>query len=374
MKKILLPAFLIIGLVAFPGNDVSGLTDRQLDALMFRQLESGSGDPSVQAQEIIRRSEEKASLYLTNAFTVLGIVNKNRGYYVSALNYYLKALNTASVLGDKGRISACLNNIGIIYELQENYPKAIQYFERSLKIEEKLHQPLQKSIRLFNLGDCYFKSGSYEEALGYYTASLLIERKEGNALGVAFAQLGMAGVYLRTNRITDATSALQMIRLPDGDPELQILFLKRKGECELALSHADEARALLEEAALFSNRTGFRNELLEIYWLLAELHQGQKNPVVASAYYRKYIALNRELQSSLVRNQIEDMTYQQALQRKELEIRYLREQRRLAVQNAGAMKALRQMDWKIALFSIAALVTLVLILVSGIKRLTGKTA
>lgn len=354
------------------GKNLDKMSDAQLDAELFHRLESGVGNPSEVAFEVIRRSNGKASVYLVNAYTVLGIVHKNKGYYVSALQDYFQALDAAETLKDKGRISAALNNIGIIYVLQENFPKAIDYFNKSLKLEEQLNNPLQKSIRLFNLGDCYYKSAQYEEALSFYTSSLLIERKEKNREGVVYAELGIAGVYIKTNRLNDAQSTLKSIDVAYADSEAEVLFLKLQGE--YALASGDPATALvnLRKAAEMCLQRDIKSELASIYWLIAEIGEQTGKASLAADYFRKYSVLNRDLQSNLVKNQLEDLAFQHELEKKQLEIKYLEKQRRLAEKNAQTLKTLRSFDWRIAWFSSLALVALIAVVIVGVRKLSGR--
>lgn len=347
------------------------LSQAELEKLAFEQLESGKGDPSEAALLILQKADNQPSKYVINANTILGIVHKNRGHYISALEYYITALDASEQLGDKGRISASLNNIGIMYVLQENYSKAIYYFNRSLKLEEKLNQPLQKSIRLFNLGDCYKELEQYDEALGYYTNSLLIEKKEKNKLGIVYAELGIADVYAHTNRLTDAKVTLNKVQelLPDADLEAELLFYKLTGETAMAENRFAEAESSLKKAEQFSWKHDLKNQLLDIYQLLAQLYSTNNQANQAVVYYRKYIETAEQLQNNFVKNQLEDLTYQNKLKRKQLQIQYLKEQQTLAEKNAKAMQELRKYDWKTMIFSVFALLAVITVVFIGVRKL-----
>ena len=347
------------------------LSQAELEKLAFEQLESGQGNPSEPALLILQKAGNKPSKYVINANTILGIVHKNGGHYISALEYYIKALDASEQLGDEGRVSASLNNIGIMYVLQENYSKAIYYFNRSLKIEEKLNQPLQKSIRLFNLGDCYKELEQYDEALGYYTGSLLIEKKEKNKLGIIYAELGMADVYAHTHRLTDAKVTLKQVEghLADADLEAELLFYKLSGETAMAENRFADAEMALKKAEQFSWKHDLKNQLPDIYQLLAKLYSSGNQPGKAVVYYRKYIETAEQLQNNFVKNQLEDLTYQNKLKRKQLQIKYLKEQQMLAEKNAKSMRELRNYDWKIMIFSLVALLAVITVVFIGVRKL-----
>jgi tetratricopeptide (TPR) repeat protein len=370
LQRFLIICSLCLGNIVWGGVNLSELSLAQLDEEQFKRLEKGGGDPSDVALEIIERSKQQSSIYLVNAYTVLGIVNKNKGFYVSALNYNLKALSVAESLKDQGRISACMNNIGILYDLQENYEKAIVYFEKSLKLEEKLNQPLQRSIRLFNLGDSYNALGQFDEAIGYYTSSLIIEKKLKNELGVVYAELGLIDVYLKTDRLTDANALLKRIDQSAFDFETRVLHARLSGVYLLKLNQTDEAIHMLKKAENLAKQYDLKAELLQVFSDLAQAYAKQGDAQAENTYLKAGISLNKELQSNLIKNQLEDLTYQQEMERKEMELMYVKEQKNLAEKNAQAMKDLRKFDWRITIFSLFGMFSLVVLVVIGLKRLT----
>jgi hypothetical protein len=75
----------------------------------------------------------------------------------------------------------------------------------------------------------------------------------------------------------------------------------------------------------------------------------------------------------LIKNQLEDLTYQQEMERKEMELRYVKEQKSLAEKNARALKDLRKFDWRITIFSLFGMFSVVVLVVIGVKRLTRTT-
>ncbi|MFN5983354.1 MAG: tetratricopeptide repeat protein [Fluviicola sp.] len=344
---------------------------QQLDKEQFRRLEEGKEDPLFISKLIIEKANNRPSIYLINAYTVSGIVNKNKGFYVTALDNYLKASKISLELKDEGRYSASLNNIGIIYVLQENYSKAIYYFNKSLEIEEDRKDPLQKSIRYFNLGDCYKELSKYNEAIGFYTNSLLIENKLKNEVGIIYAQLGLAEVYLSTKRIADAEQALSEIeKMQEAfDNESKVLFLRLKGKLSKKKLQFDAAENFFMEAKDLSERNELINEQVKVTQNLSELFELKKDYKKALKYSKEFLNLNNTLKSNHIKNQLEEMIYQQEIQQKELEIKYLKEQKVLAIKNENAVRKLRQFDIKIAIFSVLSMLSFVGIVVFGLRKM-----
>jgi tetratricopeptide (TPR) repeat protein len=227
LKKIFFP--LTILLISF--NSLAQKADdevlRTLDSIAFNAYETNSPDMLEKANRFLEATlKYDPSYFRVNAYTLLGIINKNRGFYVTSLDYYLKSYNEAQLIKDEGRQSACLNNIGAVYQLQRKYEQAINYYNQSLDIEKRLKNPLQVSIRYFNLGDCYKELDSLDLALNFFNNSLLIEKKYKNTEGIAYAKIGVADVYERYGNTTDANRILNELLPIIGKqtPDLQILF------------------------------------------------------------------------------------------------------------------------------------------------------
>ncbi|MCR9172076.1 MAG: tetratricopeptide repeat protein [bacterium] len=224
-----------------------------LDSTAFAALESNASDVTEKANKLLEAGiRANAPVQQINAYTILGITNKNKGYYVTAVEFYNKALTVAENSNDTGRISACYNNIGTVYQIQENYSKALAYFQRSLAMEEQLNNPLQKSIRLYNIGDMYRKMDSLTLSLSNFNNSLMIEKEHNNAIGVVYALLGIADVYLKLDRTTDASVTLTEASkfLDKKVPETHILInllyarlYRKQDKFDLARSFLSKAKA-----------------------------------------------------------------------------------------------------------------------------------
>ena len=193
---------------------------------VIQSLEQGKPDLIPKANSLLSKSKEFKSVeYQIKALNFLGIANKDKGYYVTSLNYLLDAIELANQTGERERLSNLQNNIGSIHFLQKNYEDALELFQSSLEIEDSLlnqknigkdakkkHQA-QKSIRLYNLAEVYKDMDSLDAALSYFTSSLLIEQGLGYEEGIDYAYLGIADVYLRMKMLPDAERTLNNIGL-----------------------------------------------------------------------------------------------------------------------------------------------------------------
>jgi tetratricopeptide (TPR) repeat protein len=343
-----------------------------LDSLAFTAFKSGRLSAAENYAYRIIETEKKGSLYLVNAYTLLGIINKNRGYLISSVENYLHALKIAENLADESRISACLNNIGVIYQLQKNYKTAISYFIKSLVIEEKGSNALQRSIRYYNLAECYSKIDSLDLAISFYTNSLLIEQKHRQNEGVLYAYLGIADVYLKINNTYQTALILKKIdsKRIHVQPEIEILYYKLKGNYLLHINKPIEALIELKRAIEISNESENLSFVLEILKLQITGFESLGNSMEANKIYKKYIELNDQFSSNEVQNKIEDLNYQNQLRKKEKEIKSVQEERDIALKNTKTQILLRNFERKIMWFSFFLFSVASVMVFLGLKKVS----
>lgn len=348
---------------------------RKADSLAFAALESNAPSVNQRANELLNKSETSGpSIYRVNAYTILGIINKNRGFYVTALDYYLKALNAAEQIEDQGRISACLNNIGSVYQLQGNYEQAIRYYNKSLRYEEKLNNPLQRSIRLYNLGECYKEQNNLDLALSYFNRSLLIEKRADNNVGIVYAELGIADIYIRIGRLTDAELVLSKTvgRMTGEQAEESIILQKLYGKLYLGKGKLKEALQAFSKGESLSKKFDIRTHLPELIKAQITIFRKQNNWEASSKKYSEYVGLIEEMNTAQIKNQLDDLNFRNELIKKQLEIELVQEERDLAKKNEQFEKDLRIYGQKVIGFVILLLICSVTVIIYGIRRITRK--
>lgn len=290
-------------LMLFFGSSTFAQTSKELDELnvldsiAFIALETNNSDVVEKANKLLNTGIYYGSpVHQINAYTILGIVNKNKGYYVTSVDFYQKALIVAEESNDKGRISACYNNIGSVYQIQENYGKALYYYKESLAIEDKLNNPIQKSIRLYNLGEIYREMDSMTLALSHFNSSLLIEKEQKNDDGVVYALLGIADIYLQLGKLTDARISLDEseIYMDNSGVEIQVLYGILRGRLLKSEGRYVEALSILQGVKELSKRYEFKVYLMDIYeeeLVIKELQEANRNSQESSSDSFRFIGL-----------------------------------------------------------------------------------
>ncbi len=240
----------------------------ELDSIAYGALASSEKNVEQKANELLKAGQEANSpIHQINAYTLLGIINKNKGYFVTAVEFHNEALKVAEEAQDLGRVSVCYNNIGSVYQIQKNHSKALYYFKESLELEDQLNNPLQKSIRLYNIGDIYREMDSLSLALSNFNSSLLIEREFNNDEGIAYALLGIADIYFKLDKPTDAELSLNETEkyLESSNVEIEILYQILTAELLRSKGKFKEALSTLRKARKISEKNDFRVHITEIY-------------------------------------------------------------------------------------------------------------
>ncbi len=201
------------------------------------------------------------SLGIANTYLILGnIYNRQRNIPYS-YEYYQKALEIFTPLGEKLRAAACLNNLANLLSSKGEYKEASVYIERSLAINRAIHSQQGKinlAHNLNNLGFLYYKMNQLDSAL--------IVMKEFEKV---------------VDEIGYNTSE---ILLQEAFLTLSFIYLQKK-EIKQALDYAQKS---LQTSEKIKHKLGMRNA----YKQLAAIYSAQNQINQAYLYQKKYIAMS----------------------------------------------------------------------------------
>lgn len=264
---------------------------------------------------------------LINANTLMGILNKDRGYYQIAVEHYITAMQIAESEGDSLRVSGCLNNLGVVAQKQENYPKALEYYMRSLDIENKVGtDKAQVSIRLYNIGESYELMDSLDEAYAYFYNSLLIEEDLDNDEGIFYARLGIGKVDSRNGNQEKAMGEFNRAL------ELAIKLENHVGTCETYIARAKlnfirkdyaQAQSDFQTALGIARKYQFKGIQVQVLNGLYKIHRAQADFKASLERLEEQNVLREELNSVKVNNRIGELQTRYEVKKKEQEIEEL---------------------------------------------------
>lgn len=135
----------------------------------------------------------------------IGIVYKSMGEYEKALDSYLKANALATELDLKRGIVMTLNNIGTIYEALDNTENSLEYYNRSYTKAVEFDILDAQAIALNNLGETYANKGDGILARKYFKETLEIDNKTGDRFGSVSSLLNIAATYIGSKQYDSAS-------------------------------------------------------------------------------------------------------------------------------------------------------------------------
>ena len=127
------------------------------------------------------------------------MINHDQGSYDVAIEYYLKALETAQEINFKKGLSRSYNNLGITYFDQGSYEKSIESYFKALNIHEELGDKRNMAACYTNIGLVHSAEGSYEKAIEYFQKALKIYEDLGDKRGISICYINFAMVYQKKN-------------------------------------------------------------------------------------------------------------------------------------------------------------------------------
>jgi tetratricopeptide (TPR) repeat protein len=342
----------------------------ELDSMAYDFLMSEQNDSAEKvAHEIIALSDGEP-IYRINALTLLGILNKNKGYYATAAEYYFQALMVAEKIKDTARLSMCYNNIGTIYQYQKNYDQAIDYFKRSLLIETDLGNDEQKSIRYFNIGDAYLKIDSLTLALNFFNNSLILEERMGNNAGLIYAYLGIAEVYLRMNDALQAKLILDIVenKISGSMKELTILANKLWAQYYLLIRDFQNADLYADKAMNISRKNDLVIYDIELLQIMIDANLQLNNLKRLKELYPELISAKDSYMTTLIQNKVEDLAYNYKIQAKEMEVSMLKEEREILERTTVIQNNIAKLQQRIVFFLLTTLFVLSLLIFLRFKK------
>ncbi|MEZ4937817.1 MAG: tetratricopeptide repeat protein [Crocinitomicaceae bacterium] len=157
-------------------------------------------------QKVIDFSKEKLSVtsgkvkefFLkseTSALSSIGDLNRGKGDYPKALEFYNEALKIHQEMKDPKLIAGTYNNIGIVYGIQANYDECKKYMLKSLEIYEKMNDQDGIANSNNNLGNIHYYQGDYKPAIDYWIKSLKYKEANGEKLGMANTLNNIGNIY-----------------------------------------------------------------------------------------------------------------------------------------------------------------------------------
>ncbi|MCC6195917.1 MAG: diguanylate cyclase [Burkholderiales bacterium] len=215
----------------------------------------------------------------------IGVVYSNSGDPAAGLDFYRRSLALCTSPADAVERGKTLNNIGINLKNLGQLDEARDALIEAHDAFAALGLPLQQAATLNNLGLVLQRRGMLAEAERTFREALALSEATGYRHGVAHASVSLGRLCLEQDRI-------------------------------------DEARTLLGDALAACERHNLKTREYEVHEALAEFHDKIGDTARALAHFRRFHALERDVQSEAARDKLRALQIQFELSaaRREAEI------------------------------------------------------
>ena len=157
----------------------------------------------------ILATESHCSKFYINAMTYLADLYSKRGFYSSAIEQYLRAIEIAdSCNGERAKYLAMLN-MAAMYVSIGNLQSAVQYFNECEQYYTRTNNTYHLSNISINMGAIYDEQGKYDQALKYYKKALKISKKLGKMDGTINLLCSISEIQIRNKDFKTAGKNLQ---------------------------------------------------------------------------------------------------------------------------------------------------------------------
>ncbi|MCF6241412.1 MAG: tetratricopeptide repeat protein [Bacteroidales bacterium] len=252
------------------------------------------------------------------------------------INIYKQKADKYRANGDYREESDCYNKIATIWWEHNYFSQAADYYIKSLEINKKLANANGIAMINSNLALIYADNGEYEKALEYFDKTLSIRKSRKEKIGIIAARINMSVVLNNLKRYDESikhlNAALDIAREMNDYTQMR--------SCYGMLSETYEKAGNLEKSMYY----------FELYKTFNELVEGKK---VTKAYnYAKEQELKRKLaekenqikelelikknyeiittKKNLIKTEKEKVSLLDTISIKELKIKYLENQKKLA--------------------------------------------
>ena len=356
-------------------NSFSGNADTSQVRRLLDQAKSYLNTNPDTAMALARRCSTYAGRInypngIAHSLYIMGDAYYRRGNYLQAIEHNHQSLQIAEKQGDKKLAADNLNSIGTSYHTQNNYTKALEYYFQALRRREELQDWPGVAASLDNIGLVHTQQGSYERARNYHAKALAIEEKRPNKQDIAITltniaithqfqkdyetalkiffqvrktfeavhdQYGMrvalqsiAQIYLAQGKyaqaLTYSNQALhisEQLQDKEGVAQNQTLM----AEIYQKSDQLDQSQAYALKSLELAQRIGVKNLVMESSRILAGNYQQQQNFEKALHYHQIASAMQDSIFSVEKVKAISNLQANYELEKKELEIKALQQER-----------------------------------------------
>lgn len=278
---------------------------------------------------LVLRKKLGDDLKTANTLNNIGIIHDERGEAKEALDNYFEARRIYEKAGDKEKIAMVSSNIGIVLKSQKEFKKAASYYRNALGIYQQLGKKFGVAACYANLGSAYFYVPMYDSSL-YYSLEATKAFEELNIIQFLPTTLGNAGMAydklgMKKESKESLTKAIELHEKYNNKKDLSFA-LRYLGGVYRGEKNFSEAKRYVLRALDIATSADAREQIMEAHRELSEIYQAEGNFAKALDEFRKYDIVKDTLFQAGKTKQIAELQTRYETEKKESEIRFLRQE------------------------------------------------
>jgi two-component system NarL family sensor kinase len=264
-----------------------------------------------------------------NTLNNLGIVHDGMGDFTEALDYYFQAQRIYEKAGDKSKIAMMYSNIGIVYKERKDFKEAAMYYRNAMNIYKELGKKFGVAACYANLGSAYFYVPMYDSSL-YFSLEAAKAFEELNVLQFLPTSLGNAAMaYDKLGMRKESKDAL-MRAIPihekyDNKKDLSFA-LRYLASVYRSERNFIEAKKNADRALEMALKINAKQQVQEAHKELSEVYKAEGNFAKALEEFERYDIVKDTLFKEEKTKQIAELQTKYETEKKESEIKILRQE------------------------------------------------
>jgi signal transduction histidine kinase len=262
-------------------------------------------------------------------FLITSVYQNSFSDYAKAMEYAIKSMRSAEEADCLPCLLSSWNTIGALYNIIGDQDKSLFYYQKAFDANKEIGNIKLKVTLLTNIGERYRRMGKYPEAIKAYKESL---RDQKTSYSTELVESNLADIYVRTDSLPLAfeygfrsLATAKKIEDVEGvawiDGILSRAYLKKKmpdSALYYAMQGLDAAKQtgtiefMRDNAEALANAYAFKNDFKNAY-----------------AYHNLYITYRDSMLNAEVSNKSVVLEYNYSLEKKQVQIAALSQQKKL---------------------------------------------
>lgn len=265
---------------------------------------------------------------ITKGYRISSYIHRSLGNYAMSMECELSALKIYEKSGDKKEIAASNDNIGVLYLLQHNYPLALKNFYNSLKVYEELKDTAYMAGSYDFIGNAFSDQQKIREALEYYFKSLHLYELQNDLSGILRVNNNIGTLYVRMGEYNKSLEIYRKnlsIDIENGEDFNIGLTYSNIAVAYSMLSEYAQAVKYADTALLIAKKINSKEQIQNGYKILADIAYTTKDYKNAGDYLHLYIQYRDSLINEESLKQFSDLKTGYAVEKKEVEMKAAQE-------------------------------------------------